>query len=37
MVNFNFTDIIWIFFLMVTVLPMLQQNLPHWISSLNAL
>lgn len=26
MVNFNFTDIIWIFFLMVTVLPMLQQR-----------
>ncbi len=24
--NFNFTDIIWIFFLMVTVLPMLQQR-----------
>ena len=26
MVNFNFTDIIWIFFLMVTVLPMVQQR-----------
>lgn len=26
MVNFNFTDIIWIFFLLVTVLPMVQQR-----------